>query len=345
MDFKGLTEGKLLKYPVNRKLTEDEKLKQLNPKCKMQCLPKDLFSVVKMNNRYLEVVDRWYSHKGHSLIYAFGMLVLFFFTSIALLLATINKEESGAWIVLMGMLVILSPLGYIGYKYLRLESFQKTYYPVRFDRVEHKVYAILPRGKFVSENWDDLFIYIEANNIPFSSEDYYEIKAHVLGEDKETVLETFSLGYPAWGDENDAYAIWEFIRKYMEEPAGYKENSKLIDICMPIDNKREGFLFCIFRAMLLTSINPVLQFITSPFMAVLAWCRLFAVYTSKTPEWPSYVKEKYENVSLDKFSRGYENNVQLSFFEGTWPIICFVVGSIISSALIYIGCYSLVGLL
>lgn len=345
MDFKGLTQGKLLRYSVNRKLTEDEKVRQLNPKHKIQCLPKDLLSVVKMNNRYLEVVDRWYSHKGHSLIYAFGMLVLFFFTSIALLLATIDKEESGAWIVLMGMLVILSPLGYIGYKYLRLESFQKTYYPVRFDRVEHKVYAILPRGKFVSENWDDLFIYIEANNIPFSSEDYYEIKAHVLAEDKETVLETFSLGYPAWGDENDAYAIWEFIRKYMEEPAGYKENSKLIDICMPIDNKREGFLFCIFRAMLLTSINPVLQFITSPFMAVLAWCRLFAVYTSKTPEWPTYIKEKYENVSVDKFSKSSENNVQLKFVEGTWPIICFVVGSIISSALIYIGCYSLVGLL
>lgn len=345
MDFKGLTQGKFLRYSVNRKLSEDEKCRQLNPKHRMQCLPKDLFSVVKMNNRYLELVDRWYAHKGYSLIYAFGMLVLFFFTSIALLLATVDKEESGAWIVLMGMLVILSPLGYIGYKYLRLESFQKTYYPVRFDRVEHKVYAILPRGKFVSENWDDLFFYIEANNIPFSSEDYYEIKAHVLAEDKETVLETFSLGYPAWGDENDAYAIWEFIRKYMEEPAGYKENSKLIDICMPIDNKREGFLFCIFRAMLLTSINPVLQLITSPFMAVLAWCRLFAVYTSKTPKWPSYVKEKYENVSLDKFSRSYENNIQLSFVEGTWPIICFVIGSIISSALIYIGCYNLVGLL
>ncbi|MFP3733157.1 hypothetical protein SB690_20575, partial [Bacillus sp. SIMBA_006] len=65
----------------------------------------------------------------------------------------------------------------------------------------------------------------------------------------------------------------------------------------------------------------------------------------KTPEWPTYIKEKYENVSVDKFSKSSENNVQLRFVEGTWPIICFIAGSIISSALIYIGCYNLIELL
>ncbi len=33
---------------------------------------------------------------------------------------------------------------------------------------------------------------------------WYEIRAHVLSEDKTTVLKTFTLGYPPWASKEDA---------------------------------------------------------------------------------------------------------------------------------------------
>lgn len=66
MDYTGFGKDGRHRYEIDRSLTDDEKNNRLDLRQKASDAPLDWLSVIKLNNTYLELVDRWYPIKGTS---------------------------------------------------------------------------------------------------------------------------------------------------------------------------------------------------------------------------------------------------------------------------------------
>lgn len=76
MDFMGLTNKKFSSFPVNRELKQEEISSEIRC-CYIGEKPaKDLISVIKINNCYMEMVDRWYAHKGEAVFAGFIAMMI-----------------------------------------------------------------------------------------------------------------------------------------------------------------------------------------------------------------------------------------------------------------------------
>ncbi|WP_176502575.1 DUF6708 domain-containing protein [Cobetia sp. 5-11-6-3] len=334
MDIKGLSESKYLRMPSDRKMNAYELSNILSKSSKGHDTPSDLLSVVEVNNTYMELVDRWYAHKGHTLLYAICLLGALMFGLLLFLFATISKNQVEAWFFYSAMVVITTPFLYMGIKGFLLEGFQKTYYPIRLDRIKKEIYVVLPKGGFLKADWDDLVIHVAKNKISMISGFFYEIRGYILDKESGEIKHCVTLGYPPWGGYEEALALWEFIRMYMEDGDGYKKCSKIIKVCMPIKHKKESVKFSIIRGMSLLAPNYVLQLLSSPIMVLFIWCRILSVKTSQLPVWPEWINMQHKNVAYDEYSKQSKDNADNNFWEETWPTICFVVGSLVSLALV-----------
>ncbi|WP_306169432.1 DUF6708 domain-containing protein [Halomonas sp. MMSF_3323] len=240
MDLVGLTNGKFHGFPVRRKLRKEEIDSEISKSREQETPARDLISVIKINDCYMEMVDRWYVHKGQGV---FAGVMFFMLGGLGLSVVGLATLLGGDWLFFIFVVVTCAGPIALGWSFFRLEAFQLTHYPVRLNRKSRMVYAILPRGDMVKVKWEDIFVYLAENKIAWFPKSFYEIRAHVLDGDRKNVLQTFSLGYPAWGEKEYALGIWEFIRRYMEEPDGYEKNSDLIELCMPVDKERESLSF------------------------------------------------------------------------------------------------------
>ncbi|WP_404983839.1 DUF6708 domain-containing protein [Cobetia marina] len=296
--------------------------------------PNDHLSVVEINSDYLEMVDRWYAHKGHSLLYAIPLLALLLFVIILFFTATLEKNEIEAWYFFSGMTVFILPFLYFGIRLFLLEGFKKTYYPIRFDRKKQEVYAILPSDDFLKISWHDLNIHVAENKQSVTLSSFYEVRGFILDNETGVIKQSITLGYPAWGEYDDAVSLWEFIRIYMEEKNGYEKCSEIVKVCMPIKERKESLRFSIIRGMALLAPNYALQFLSSPITVLFIWCRILSIKTSQLPVWPEWVNLQHKDIVRDEYSKQSKDNTENNFWEETWPVICFVVGSLISLALI-----------
>nr|WP_241183978.1 DUF6708 domain-containing protein [Klebsiella michiganensis] len=72
-------------------------------------------------------------------------------------------------------------------------------------------------GEVYSAPWDDIFFTTgDCVTYKLTKRKNYDIRGHVLAEDRKTVLKTFTLSVSAPRRE-DLYRNWEFVRRYMEE--------------------------------------------------------------------------------------------------------------------------------
>ncbi|MDR5894403.1 hypothetical protein QC820_16560 [Halomonas mongoliensis] len=323
MDYTGL--GRFTAYKVSRTLTEEERNRRLNPKQPASDAPLNWLSVIKLNSTYLELVDRWYAGKGFSawmggmfLIPCAGAIVAFFWLMIEK--NTVEMWAGGAFIIAMLSLCALG--GWYG---VSLDAFRQTHYPIRLNRKARKVYAYRPDGSVIQASWDRLFIcaVTTGSSQMTSTED---IRAHVLAEDGETIIDTFTLGYPYLGDREGMLQLWEYIRRYMEEPDGVQKNYKQTEICMPIDGRREGLAFGLVRAFTPMAKWPLMQLLVSPLWTLTTLGRWFAMYTCKVPRWPEEVEVACQVDPDDPYQKDWRDNGKYDFWELGWPLICFIVG-------------------
>ena len=345
MDYQGLARIGKLPFPVDRELMDAEISNEIGKIDTWGCSPRDELSVIKINSCFMELVDRWYSHKGHAIFYSCGPFVIGSLFIVVVAMLAFEMNEVDIWWVFLLSFVMGGGLLLFGWTMFRCEAFQLTHYPVRFNRKNRMVYAILPHGGVAKAKWDDLFIYLATNRVSFFRRPFYEIRAHVLADDRKTVLQTFSLAYPIWGERDHALGMWEFIRRYMDEPTGYKRNSELVELCMPIDKKRERLSFCIIRGMAIFASSQAIQLIMSPLFVLVIWGRMVAIYTSKVPEWPADIASQCHAPKNDPYAKTGEDNTPFTFFEGTWPIICFCMGSLISISIITWAAYTYAGMI
>lgn len=333
MDYTGLS--RFAKYKLNRPLTDDDRSGQLRLESKAGVEPLDWMSVIKINSTYLELVDRWYPVKGWWTWMGLVLALPFSAFAIVLLALVSNGDLSGSdlGVVASGLagaaIAALIALG--GVWVLRHEAFRQTHYPIRLNRKTRQVYAFRPDGTLIRAGWDELFLTAVKSELTMgqSSED---VRAYVLDPDGHTVRDTFTLAYPFLGDREGLMRLWEYVRRYMESPDGVEKNYQLTEICMPIDGRREGILFGIVRTFAPFARWPFLQLAASPFLALTALGRWFAMSTSKVPVWPQDVEADCQVDAADPFTKDWRSNGKYDFYELWWPVICVAVGLIAVAA-------------
>ena len=123
---------------------------------------------------------------------------------------------------------------------MRVECFRWTHYPVRFDRKNRLVHVFSVDGEVYSAPGTTFSLRLDVIQKTRFKRKNYDIRGHVLAEDRKTVLKTFTLSVSAPRRE-DLYRNWEFVRRYMEE--GPEAVAGVLKLMPPVEGRREGIFF------------------------------------------------------------------------------------------------------
>ncbi|MEZ6877539.1 DUF6708 domain-containing protein [Enterobacter sp. KBR-315C3_2022] len=289
MDYYGLYP----KFKINRLLNESERNLQLHQKqafhfTNEQTIVSDV-SVIKMNSTYLEMVDKYYGQKGFSSIFVGFSICLLIYGVISISYIIVNRGcfywgDVGLFLTVVGSFI---PIALFLLKLLKTEWFAWTHYPIRFNRKEQLVHVHRLNGTVFTVPWDKVFFTTGLSHSKGPTKAWY-ISGHVLADDGITVTETFCLPASHLIRE-ELFRHWEFIRRYMEE--GPEAVADAVDICMPVDGRREGYTFGLLRLLMNFSGSTIFLFpLTFPVCLVLSVSRYIAMLTSKIPTWPQEVE-------------------------------------------------------
>src|SRR5690606_2804043 len=128
----------------------------------------------------------------------------------------------------------------------RLEAFRWTHYPIRLNRKTRQMHAFRQDGSVLTVAWDDLFLHTGRSHPPLAGEEL-DVRAHVLDADGETVRETVTLGYVYLGGPRAEMQLWEYLRRYMEEPEGPRDCAERTKYRNPVGERREGIVYGLVR--------------------------------------------------------------------------------------------------
>ena len=304
------SKGFILKYPINRPLTEVEIRNHLLQKTPSLSEPHYNLSIIRMNSTYLECVDKYFEEKGFATaVSSFMMCVLSILPSLfvieapKMLFDTSNPKWLEYTLSLLGVLVISVPTLIFFWKFLlSKEIYQYTHYPLRFNRKTRKVYIFRRDGTVMTEDWDKLYFTLSKNA------DWWSVHGHRLAEDGKTVLETFALPFSCLDgglEDKRAWTQWEFVRRYMED--GPKKLVKQVEYVLDIAEQRETFYNGLQMLESGTSGLPVLSFGMRPFNFIFALARAFAIATSQIPQWPEEIERECPIDPDDPYIRDSKN--------------------------------------
>ncbi|MBV5095946.1 DUF6708 domain-containing protein [Tenebrionicola larvae] len=297
--------GLFTPYKLNRPLTRQEKDGQFRQgrRRNVQYIM-DENSVVRMNSVYLETVCKYYSGTGIAssmiAVLYFGFLIMFVF---AFARSVYNSHFS--WTGFAFALGFISFFLYFLGKLLRKEWFRKTHYPIRFNRKNQMIYVYQVNGQVLSAPWAEVFF---TRATPGGAIPSWGIDGHILAQDGETVVNTFSLAVSVRGSSKLLSEYWEFIRCYMEEDC-VEDLAELVALCPPVENRRESFTFGLQYLMKMSS---RLEWIFLPVMLPLdllaGVARWVAMQTSAIPQWPQAVQDACASAPDDPVNVSAANN-------------------------------------
>ena len=190
-------------------------------------------------------------------------------------------------------------------RFLFKEWFRKTHYPIRFNRKNQMVYVYKVSGEILSVSWKDIF-FTPAKSLGRTSE--WGIDGHILAEDGETVIDTFSLAVSLTAGKKLLGEYWEFIRCYMEEDC-VQELSELVTLCPPVEKKKEGYIFGLQYLMKMDSrLEWIFLSVMFPLDLLASFSRYIAMRTSKIPQWPQEVLDACQPEHDDPIDISAANN-------------------------------------
>lgn len=309
MDYTGL----LNKFKVDRPLTEEERQLQLKQSRRLDVDILYQLAVIRINSTFLETTDKFYAWKGWL---ALGMcMVAIMLTAVLCVFVPglifesspdqlLDGSDFQSIHLLLVVLLLVGPLLAIAIWGLRLEAFRHTHYPLRFNRKTRMVHAFRYDGSVLSAKWDDLFFTLGRGNRSNVKQNW-DIRMHVLDADGVTVRETLSLGMDM-EDQDLLRRFWELHRRYMEE--GPQAVAKIIEVFMPVNERREGFIFGMRRWWSNFLPLPVAYFLIAPIVPLVGLARWFAMQTSKVPVWPKEIEAACAVESDDPYRRDARDN-------------------------------------
>lgn len=285
-------DGLVVRYPINRPLTDEESQKRVEVRTPTSFPPADCHKSISKNDLCLELVDKYYAWKGVASGILVGPLVFFawllatFPSAVATGLAkTAGDDKWQGWLVGGFGLICLSFLvGLFVWGILR-ESFTLTHFPIRFNRKNRMVYVFRPKRRtdILRVKWDDVFWHIRRNkNKHFGGYNWF-VAGHVMAKDRKTVLETFAFGHVG-GSPEEVYPQWEYVRRFMEEGANAVPAP---DVYLPIKGRREGFWWGAQTLLFNTPTVMVASVLLLPFTALGVFARWLCMLTNRVPVWPT----------------------------------------------------------
>ena len=254
-------------------------------------------TTIKMNSSYLEVVDRLYARRGTC------MFVGFFFFGLSafnIYLAIVSTNNASIIVYAAFSTFMIGPFAILTYIFLRTEMFNLTHNPIRFDRRNRMVYAFSYNKEVVAVPWDDVFFCMKGNGLRDIAE--CDIRAHILADDKVTVMATFALGLLT-DEPRELRQYWNFIRKYMDD--GPETLVDTFRFCLPIADRREPLTWGInnYRRQYLQ-----LFYLIFPIAMYIVACRFIALRTCRIPVWPDWIEEKCRIEPDDPYVRDASTN-------------------------------------
>ena len=294
--------GLYFPFKLNRPLTREEKQSRFvqgkRRKVSGEATVLDLDTVIRINSSYLEVVDKFYPTKGYVALFMMAFCILFLIAIVAITIITAVDGDDFSFFCFV-VLVSGGAVYFFG-RFLLKDWFRKTHYPVRFNRKKQVVHIYQVSGEIITVPWNEIFFTTSKQKIS------YCIVGHLLAEDNETVLNTFSFGYV--GQKAELSLYWEFIRCYMEEDC-LEELAETIMFCPPVEKQKEGYIAGLQRLMQIDSrADWVLLVLNSPFALIESIARYIAMQTSKIPQWPQDVLDACAVDPNDPVNVGAENN-------------------------------------
>ncbi|OXJ26225.1 hypothetical protein CFB82_34135 [Burkholderia sp. HI2714] len=252
---------------------------------KVDCQPDSLDMVVVRNGTYMEVADSQYARRG------FGGMVFSLFelpTAAFLAIPFYGFANYGATLplVLASLLIFLLfiPLFvWVGYQW-KQDMLGYTYKPIRLVRSTRTVHVFQhsgPGGTW-SLDWDKLVFCLKKSGLNWGVLGY-------LPDANGQVTHAFYLGavmpvHPKGiGPDEPLLAHWEYFRRYMEEgPASVPAP----DVLLPIENRREPFLYGVYRLWQMFGPFAVLF---APVTTLAGLFRWLAMRMSRLPRWQEEV--------------------------------------------------------
>lgn len=284
-------------FPVNRPLREEERAQHL-PQGKPSPIPVawPQLSVVRMNSTYLECVDVNFLRKGLSPVFCLPLLLgaVYFVLLITSLVIEKWNFLTGSKFAAMLSVCIFMILGSVSVIaiciwILRLECFDYTHRPMRFNRKTRMVHAFpqtWKKGEIISVPWDELFF---SNEHAFKqgNPSAHFIYAHKLAEDGETVLATFMLSQYSEVDSEYRFLQWEFVRQYMEgDDKKVAELANMVDEVMGVGGRRETPYESFRQAW--ACLGSFIIYM--PLIVLVTIGRQIVMWTCKIPRWPDEIE-------------------------------------------------------
>jgi hypothetical protein len=306
VDYYGLYQ----KYKLNRPLRDEERKLQLKQHDRLAADPVYFCSTIKLNNTYIEVVDKFYAAKGFAatttlitipMLLALLFLAGYLFFAGGLFNTAYDRDiglYGGPFMALVGSFVLAFALWM-----LLKEAFCYTHYPIRLNRKTGIVHVFRFDGTVLSVPWDTLFFTVGRCN-RFLGIQTWDVRAHVLDRDGTTVRETFSLAM-ASESKGNVLVYWEYIRRYMEE--GPADIILRTPVYLPISERRETWRFGLMR-LALDGPWAVVVAIMLPLYLPMSLGRWFAMRTSKIPVWPKEVEDVCRIEPGDPYARDARDN-------------------------------------
>ncbi|MDR2208595.1 MAG: hypothetical protein LBE22_06460 [Azoarcus sp.] len=292
MNYHGLTK----KFQINRPLDEFEIQHQLRVNESSFDKPWGSSYVIKMNSTYLECVDKFFLDKGiisGGGVVLVAILIIFYLGTLSIIADRwqgVMRSKEDLYFMIYLTLLWGGAVIYICF-FLRNEMFRYTHYPIRFNRKNRMVYVTRLDGTVMAESWDKLFFTEGECGGKFAGfGETRDIRGHRLAEDGKTVLETFALPHYSDVRAYHRFAVWEFIRRYMEE--GPEQLMRRVPMVNDVADRRERFWagFMHHYEFIQVHSGEFFALLSSPVLLLHAVGRWLAILTSKIPVWSAEVE-------------------------------------------------------
>lgn len=294
--FTGWIKPFKLSRPVEREEYYAELPKQRQP----GIIPDSYGSLIHINSTYADFIDRRDRLRGMAsttagILGTLTMLGLWlFFVGFFFPSGYRDGVIDGMFLLVTSSMLSLVCFGGIGvfwYFQLRHDLFTYTHYPIRFNRKTRKVYVFRHNGPggVLTVPWDEVFWHVGRG---MQQKFLCDIRGHVL--EGSRVKDTFAVGH--YFDDNRMdriQAMWEFIRRYMDE--GLETVAE-----HPLDRQIDksvtpSWTNCYIHAYAhmgpgFIALRFVLFPLFYPIVGLLTLVRWLTLNSCKTPVWPPEVE-------------------------------------------------------
>ena len=213
-------EGWLTRYKINRPLSEPELEGRLDVRMPIHLPPMDS-GLIKINSVFVECIERWFFQRGWGAMWGAPLIIMC--VCFALVFGTtIYNPPPGiavdfARIMFGWFATIVLSLFVIAIYVILLgkDFFCYTHYPIRFNRINRKVYLFRhnKNNGVMTLDWDKVHWCVGRGRDV--GHYIYELRGHVL-DDNGIVRYTFAVGQYR-ESHVEILQHWEMIRLYMED--------------------------------------------------------------------------------------------------------------------------------